>query len=187
MSKIYTRGGDRGTTAIHGGQRVSKTDIRIEANGTLDEVNVAVGTVRSFLPVDHEWQPVLREIQLNMMNLMSLVATPDVNRDSNPNKLPEDCVHAIEEVIDCLLERCDETGHFVLPGGSVVASFLHQCRVTTRRAERRLWELDVADRVPELILRYINRLSDLFFVMAKIESQESKIGEERWTLFRRKK
>lgn len=75
MNRIYTRTGDSGTTAIHGGLRVPKTDIRIEANGCIDELNVAVGSVRTSLQADHEWQPLLRGIQLNLMTAMSLVAT----------------------------------------------------------------------------------------------------------------
>lgn len=77
MKRIYTRSGDKGTTAIHGGARIPKTDIRIEANGDLDELNVAIGSVRCALPLDHEWQNPLRDIQILMMSLMSQVATPD--------------------------------------------------------------------------------------------------------------
>ena len=80
MKRIYTRSGDKGTTAIHGGQRVPKTDIRIEANGCLDELNVAIGIVRSLMPTAHPWQERLKEMQLNMMGIMSLVATPQQQR-----------------------------------------------------------------------------------------------------------
>lgn len=183
MKRIYTRSGDKGTTAIHGGTRLPKTHIRIETNGCLDELNVAIGTVRSFLPAEHEWQIKLKEIQTSMMSLMSLVATPSEKRDNNPNNLPDDCVDRIENEIDRITGLCDESEYFILPGGSQVASFLHQCRVTARRAERRLWELNDCDPVPDLILRYVNRLSDLFFIMARLESQKGHIGEERWKLF----
>lgn len=183
MKRIYTRSGDTGTTAIHGGLRVPKTDIRIEANGTLDELNVAIGAVRSSLPVEHEWQIPLRDIQILMMSLMSLVATPDEKRALNPNVLPDDLVGTVERLIDETTLKCEESEYFVLPGGSPMASLLHQCRVVARRAERRLWQLNEADRVPELILRYINRLSDLFFVMARAESRQGHIGEERWKQF----
>ncbi len=183
MKRIYTRSGDKGTTAIHGGKRVPKTDIRIEANGCLDELNVAIGAVRSCLTVDHEWQPLLRDVQMLMMSLMSIVATPNDERDNNPNSLPDDCVAEIERAIDRVAEQCEDSDHFVLPGGSPLASWLHQCRVAARRAERRLWQLHAADPVPELILQYVNRLSDLFFVMARLESQKGSLGEERWKLF----
>ncbi|MCM1221904.1 MAG: cob(I)yrinic acid a,c-diamide adenosyltransferase [Lachnospiraceae bacterium] len=183
MKRIYTRTGDNGLTAIHGGSRVAKTDIRIEANGTLDELNVAIGTVRSFLPVNHVWQETLKDIQTCLMSLMSIVATPNEIRNTNPNRLPMDCVISIEKMIDSISETYEEPDYFVLPGGSPTASFLHQCRVTARKAERRLWQLHEIEELPEIILQYINRLSDLFFVMARREAREGNIGEERWKQF----
>lgn len=183
MKRIYTRSGDKGTTAIHGGARVPKTDIRIEANGDLDELNVAIGSVRCALPLDHEWQNPLKDIQILMMSLMSQVATPNEKRALNPNSLPDDSVDLIERLIDETTLKCDESEYFILPGGSPLASLFHQCRVVARRAERRLWQLNDVDPVPELILRYINRLSDLFFVMARVESIQGHIGEERWKQF----
>lgn len=181
--RIYTRSGDKGTTGIHGGRRVPKTDIRIETNGTLDELNVAVGAVRSFLSVEDERQSLLKDVQVNLMSLMSIVATPDAERAGNPNRLPEDLVEQIEHAIDGFTEKCEGSDYFVLPGGSPVASFLHQCRVAARRAERRLWQLNDEDCVPEVILQYVNRLSDLFFIMARTEALEGNIGEERWRQF----
>lgn len=183
MKRIYTRSGDKGTTAIHGGTRVPKTDIRIEANGALDELNVWIGTARSFMDTDHKWQKTLREIQINLMALMSLVATPDQKRDANPNKLPENIVEDIESEIDRITLTVEESDYFVLPGGSRVSALLHQCRVNARRAERLLWKLNENDPVPEIILQYVNRLSDLFFIMARSESQAGQAGEERWKQF----
>ena len=92
--RIYTRGGDKGRTGIHGGERVDKDDIRIEANGTLDEVNAQIGIVRALLPSEHEWQDVLGKIQRELMVVMSHVATPSAIRDKNPNSLSEDLVSA---------------------------------------------------------------------------------------------
>jgi ATP:cob(I)alamin adenosyltransferase len=183
MKRIYTRTGDQGTTAIHGGQRVPKDDIRIEANGTLDELNVAIGTVRSLLPATHEGQPLLRDIQLQLMTVMSLVATPADRRDANPNRLPEGLVAQIEAQIDALTARCGASDYFILPGGTPAAAALHQARVTARRAERRLWTLHRQDPLPEDVLPYVNRLSDLFFVMARAEMMRQSADEERWKLF----
>ena len=90
--KIYTRGGDKGRTGIHGGERVDKDDIRIEANGTLDEVNAEIGIIRALLPAEHEWQSLLGKIQMEMMAVMSHVATPSAIRDKNPNKISDDLV-----------------------------------------------------------------------------------------------
>ena len=96
--KIYTRGGDKGRTGIHGGERVDKDDIRIEANGTLDEVNAEIGIIRALLPAEHEWQSLLGKIQMEMMAVMSHVATPSAIRDKNPNKISDDLVLVCEEL-----------------------------------------------------------------------------------------
>ena len=90
MKRIYTRTGDKGMTGIHGGERVFKDDIRIEANGCIDELNAVIGIVRSFLPQGHEWQSLLFSIQKNMMAVMSHVATPSTIREWNPNILTDD-------------------------------------------------------------------------------------------------
>ncbi len=183
MNRIYTRTGDKGTTAIHGGERVAKTDIRIEANGCIDELNVAVGILRTMLDSNHQWQKDLKEIQLNLMAMMSIVATRSGLRSENPNKIDNDVVEKIEQLIDGINQECTPADSFTLPGGTPIAGQLHQCRVLTRRAERRLWSLNEQDEVPENILCYFNRLSDLFFVMARWELQYSGHQEEIWREF----
>lgn len=181
--RIYTRTGDTGTTAIHGGIRVPKTDIRIEANGCIDELNVAVGSIRTSLQPDHEWQSLLREIQLNLMTSMSLVATRNDMREKNPNSIPDDLTANVEKHIDEINAKCYPTDSFILPGGTPLASALHLARVTARKAERQLWRLHEVDAVPEKILKYLNRLSDLFFIMARFELQQSEHKEEIWREF----
>lgn len=183
MNKIYTRTGDNGSTSIHGGIRVPKTDIRIETNGSLDELNVAIGSVRTSLPTDHQWQDWLKNIQLNLMSAMSIVATRNEMREDNPNSLPEDLIENIENIIDSINSECSPTENFILPGGTAVASLLHQARVTARRAERNLWWLHSEDNLPHNILQYVNRLSDLFFIMARYEIQHSGNQEEIWRKF----
>lgn len=183
MARIYTKSGDKGFTRIHGGIWVPKTDIRIEANGCLDELNVAVGSVRTSLPQSHQWQRLLRNIQINLMNIMSNVATVHDLRDSNPNKIDEDLVEQIENSIDSINSECTPPDSFILPGGTQLASMLHQARVTSRKAERALWCLNEVDKLPELILKYVNRLSDLFFIMARWELQHSGCQEEVWREF----
>ena len=163
--------------------RVPKTDIRIETNGTLDELNVAVGAIRTSLSSDHIWQPELRELQLHLMTLMSLVATLSGKRDDNPNQLPDNLVDELERWIDDINARCSSPDCFILPGGTPLATLIHQARVTARRAERNLWRLNDVDPVPALILQYVNRLSDLFFVMARYELQHSGCMEEVWREF----
>lgn len=183
MRKIYTRTGDSGTTAIHGGLRVPKTDIRIEANGCIDELNVAVGAVRTALTSGHEWQKLLREIQLNLMTSMSLIASRSDMRGANPNTLPDDLVELLENSIDQINSKCSPADSFILPGGTPVSTALHQARVLARKAERWLWRLQEQDAVPLEILKYLNRLSDLFFIMARYELQQSECGEEIWREF----
>lgn len=183
MRRLYTRTGDKGYTAIHGGMRVPKTDIRIEANGTLDELNVALGMVRIAMPGDHSWQTPLKNVQMTLMTVMSIIATPSEARDSNPNKLPESMVDDTERLIDEVTAESGAAEHFILPGGTALAGWLHQARVVARRGERRLWQLNEVDAVPDEILRWINRLSDLFFAMARSEMSSEGVDEERWRAF----
>ena len=183
MRRIYTRSGDNGMTGIHGGERVPKTDIRIEANGCIDELNVSVGMLRTAIASEHEWQSILRDIQLNLMTMMSLVATRSNLRSSNPNTLSPLLIENIETLIDRINMECTPPDSFILPGGTPVAALLHQCRVLARRAERRLWSLNEKDEVPEAILQYFNRLSDLFFIMARYELQQAECREEIWREF----
>ena len=183
MKRIYTRSGDKGTTRIHGGELVPKDDIRIEANGCLDELNTMLGIVRSMLPLHHEWQSSLFDIQRNLMGVMSHVATPSALRMQNPNVLYTDMVEVCEKLMDHLTEQMEDNGYFILPGGTPVSAHLQMARVVCRRAERRLWTLHWEDEVPELILIYINRLSDLFFVMARYDMYQQQWPEERWQTF----
>lgn len=181
--KVYTRTGDKGMTGIHGGGRVPKDDIRIEANGTLDELNASLGVVRSLLPATHVWQEVLARIQRELMGVMSHVATPDALRHKNPNELTDAMDRYCEEQIDRLAAEMDDDGYFILPGGTPVTAHLQLARTIARRAERRLWTLDRQDKVPDTILRFINRLSDLLFTMARHELFRQGNPEERWQSF----
>lgn len=181
--RIYTRGGDKGRTGIHGGERVDKDDIRIEANGTLDEVNAEIGIVRALLPAGHEWHDLLGKIQREMMVVMSHVAAPSAIRDKNPNALSEDLVAFCEQQIDDLSAKMEDNGYFILPGGSLVSAHLQLARTIVRRAERRLWTLNRKDPVSPEILQFVNRLSDLFFIMARYEMFRQGNIEERWQSF----
>ena len=158
MKRIYTRTGDRGTTGIHGGERVEKDDIRIEANGTIDELNAVIGIIRSLLPQEHDWQ-------------------------KNPNVLSPGLAAFCEQEMDTMTAGLKENGYFLLPGGTPVSAQLQFARTVARRAERRLWTLNRQDAVPEEILSFINRLSDLFFVMARFDMQQQDWPEERWQAF----
>jgi len=186
--KIYTRGGDSGKTGIHGGQRVEKDDIRIEANGTLDELNAELGLIRTMIGEEHEFQEILFYIQRALMVVMSHVATPSSLRDRNPNPLPEEPDLYCERQIDRFSEAIQQpSAYFILPGGTPVSARCHLARAIARRAERRLWTLHKQDELPAVILRFVNRLSDLLFVMARYEMNREGAEEERWQKFLYKK
>lgn len=190
VMRIYTRGGDKGKTGIHGGQRVDKDDIRIEANGCIDELNSIIGVVRAYLAPDDEWQELLFKIQSEIMVVMSHVATPSAIRDKNPNRLNPDIVIFLENQIDYLNDQIEDgNSYFILPGGNLLSSHLHMARTIARRSERRLWTLNREDELPPVILQFINRLSDLFFTMARFEMLREGKPEERWQhfLYKRKR
>lgn len=183
MKRIYTRTGDKGSTGLHGGVRVPKTHPRIEANGVLDELNTDIGVLRAFMPKEHPCMEWLKGVQMNLMTVMSLVATPIEEIEKNPNRLPEDLVEEVEMMIDRLTAEAGPSEWFMLPGGTPVAALMHIARVSARRAERQLWAMNATDPVPEVIPMYINRLSDLFFTMARAEMAREGVDEERWKEF----
>lgn len=163
MKQIYTRTGDEGMTSLRGGVRVPKEDLRIEVNGCLDELNALLGIVRSQLPAGQEAEQLLKRIQQELMVVMSHVATPP--GVSNPKVLhTEELTEEFEQVMDRL--SANRPVGFVLPGGSPVAAHLHLARTVARRAERRLWSLHRKEPLALSILRFVNRLSDLLFVLA---------------------
>ena len=186
--RIYTKGGDKGTTGIFGGTRVDKDDIRIEANGTLDELNASLGVIRALLDEQDERQEMLAYLQRSLMVVMSQVATPSAIRKENPNKLPEDLDVFCEQHIDRMNNEMQHPStHFILPGGTPFSAHCHVARTIARRAERRLWTLNRTDEVPPLILRFVNRLSDLLFTLARWDMDKEGSEEERWKAFLYKK
>ena len=172
--KIYTKNGDRGRTGLHGGSRVDKDDPRIEANGCLDELNVAIGLLRARLNASHEWQAMLHDVQRTLMVVMSHVATPSSVRHLNPNVLPDDLAAQCESWIDAMtLLMADGEGYFILPGGTEISALCHQARVAARRAERRLCTLNKLDALPAQII----------FTMARFDLHLAGASEERWQAF----
>lgn len=182
MKKVYTKTGDKGTTGIHGGARVPKDDPRIEANGCLDELNAQIGIVRSLLPAEDAWQELLHTVQRELMVVMSHVATPSGIVNPNPLSAAALTRRCEQEMDDMTVELTDH-GYFLLPGGTSVSAQLQFARTVARRAERRLWTLHRLDPVDESILMLVNRLSDLFFVMARMEMQRQDWSEEKWQAF----
>ena len=183
MKKIYTRTGDKGTTSLHGGIRVAKDDIRIETNGCLDELNALIGIIRSLLSSnDKEWQELLYTIQKELMVIMSHIATP--TGVENPNQLHViDLTRLCEQEMDTMTAQMQDNDYFLLPGGTVISAHLQFARTIARRAERRLWSLNHQYMIDENILYFMNRLSDLFFIMARMEMQRQNWPEEKWQKF----
>jgi cob(I)alamin adenosyltransferase len=182
--KIYTKKGDKGTTGLFGGSRVSKDDVRIECIGTLDEANSTIGLLRVKLGNDHEWQPNLHKIQKDLMDMMSHLARPSDAKKENKNPMPEDGAEFCETWIDTLeSEMTSPSDYFLLPGGNEISALCHMARTQMRRGERRLVSLIKTDTVHEAIPAYINRLSDLFFTLARAEMDKAGVAEEKWQLF----
>jgi len=182
--KIYTKKGDTGTTGLFGGSRVAKDDVRVECIGTLDEVNSSIGLLRVQLGTDHAWQPKLHKIQKYMMDMMSHLARPSDAKKVNNNPMPEDGAAFCEAWIDELeAAMTSPSEYFLLPGGNEISALCHLVRTQMRRGERRLTTLMRADTVHAAIPAYINRLSDLFFTLARAEMDKAGVAEEKWKLF----
>ena len=182
--KIYTKKGDKGTTGLFGGKRVYKDDTRVNCYGTLDEVNSTIGLLRAKLGPGHVWQPRLHRIQKDMMDMMSHLARPSDCKKENTNPKPVDGAEFCEQWID-ELEGAMTTAsdYFLLPGGNEISALCHVVRTQMRRGERLLVTLMKEDEVEEYIAAYINRLSDLFFTLARAEMDAAGVAEEKWQLF----
>ncbi len=182
--KIYTKKGDAGTTGLFGGSRVPKDDVRVECVGTLDEVNSTLGLLRVKLSADHVWQPRLHKIQKDLMDMMSHLARPSDAKKVNTNPMPTDGATMCEEWIDELEgQMTSPSDYFLLPGGNEISALCHLVRTQMRRGERRLVSLMATDTVDAAIPAYINRLSDLFFTLARAEMDQAGVAEEKWQLF----
>ncbi len=182
MKKVYTRSGDTGTTSIGGDVRVSKTDHHIETLGSLDELNVSIGICRSLIKEDDELMSFLKGIQHSLMKVMSNVALPSEIRIERAPDITQEMVSEIENKIDYITTHSSQPKCYILPGGTPLSAFLHKARVDTRRAERNLWRLNEQDPLPEELLKYINRLADLFFILSRNELLKNELVEEHWCL-----
>jgi len=177
--KIYTKTGDKGTTALIGGTRVPKYHERIEVYGTIDELNAFIGLLRDQSIDDHS-KKMLIEIQDRLFTLESLVALdPDKKMDNLP--LLEDAdVVLLEKEIDQMNEQLPPLTAFILPGGHQVVSTTHICRTICRRAERLIIKLSTNSMVDEISIRYLNRLSDYLFVLGRKFAMDLKVEEAVW-------
>jgi cob(I)alamin adenosyltransferase len=178
-SKIYTKTGDKGQTSLIGGTRLPKHHIRIEAYGTVDELNSFVGLVRDSVS-EKEVFDLLIEIQDRLFTIGSLLAAdPEKNKMQLP-QLNESDIVLLEKAIDKMNETLPEMKSFVLPGGHPTVSYCHIARCVCRRAERATLKLSENEKVDEIIYKYLNRLSDYLFVLSRKLTQDLKANEIPW-------
>jgi cob(I)alamin adenosyltransferase len=177
--KIYTKTGDKGETSLIGGTRVPKYHIRIEAYGTIDELNSFIGLIRD-QNIEPHYRDILLQIQENLFIAESVLA---YDPEAGSRKLPclrEQDITILEEEMDRMNEKLPDLHNFILPGGHTTVSYAHVARCVCRRAERIIIELSEKNPIPEVIIRYINRLSDYLFVLARKIAFDNGVEDVVW-------
>ncbi len=184
--KIYTKTGDKGTTALFGGSRVPKSHYRIEAYGTVDELNANIGLIAD-QNIDEHSKNVLKDIQYNLFTLGAELATDPKKaklksgKDRlNISKINTNHIEQLESEIDKMNESLPQMTHFILPGGHPTVSYCHLSRCVCRRAERRAAALYHEEAFDDAILQYLNRLSDYLFVLARKLTKDLNAEEIQW-------
>jgi len=181
MTKIYTKTGDDGSTALIGGKRIAKDSLRIEAYGTIDELNAFIGFAIS-QGTSNDIQPILETIQRHLFRMGAILASDNApEKEKSRMDFPYDLTEYLERQIDCLSESLPPLKHFILPGGMPAAAALHAARTICRRAERRAFALNQSEPVEKTALIYLNRLSDLLFVMARYQNVKDGVEEIVWS------
>ncbi len=176
--KIYTKTGDTGQTALFGGRRVAKSDLRVDAYGTLDELNAQIGMLRDHLH-EADLQYLLKEIQDRIFTIGSHLASDPQKHPPLPDLHASD-ITLLETEMDKMEAELEPLKHFILPGGHVAVSHAHLCRTVCRRAERLVVALHQAESVEPLVLQYLNRLSDYFFMLGRYIAKLRQVEEVKW-------
>lgn len=183
---IYTKGGDKGKTSLFDGARVEKDSLRVETYGTFDELNANI-SVADKLCQNHANQKLLQTVENKMFYLQGEIATQDVNKFAQHSKLITDSdTHELEQVIDQYTAQLPPVHSFILPGASLAGAQLHVCRTVCRRAERRFVALSKTIEFRPELERYINRLSDFLYIVARDEDYEDyvdKITDKVWQVY----
>lgn len=180
--KIYTRTGDLGDTGLFGGGRVPKDHPRVRAYGDVDELNAAIGVARAADPLPRV-DEVLLPVQRDLFAIGALLATPDQEKMAQhlaKAQLDADRVIQLERAIDACERDLEPLTAFVLPGGTRKAAALHVARTVCRRAERAIVRLQHEEEIPQIVVIYLNRLSDLLFVLARVSNRIAGTGEVTW-------
>lgn len=179
--KIYTKTGDKGETGLFGGERVNKDSPRINAYGTIDELNSFIGMAITEVK-DENVRKDLSAIQNKLFTVGTDLATPnsDKNKKLKIIRTPPECISEMEKLIDNYSAKLEELRNFILPGGSKGAALLHVCRTICRRAEREVVALNNEVNIGDNIIIFLNRLSDLFFVLSRYENKVSNHPDIIW-------
>jgi cob(I)alamin adenosyltransferase len=193
ITRVYTRGGDGGQTSLVGGARVDKDCRKLESYGTVDELNCLVGTARTFIAgakgagkgslpaaVRAELDAVLRRIQNRLFDVGSILATPAGQSYAGMPEITDAEALDLEREMDRMQKSLEPLTSFVLPGGTLPNAALHQCRAVCRRAEREVLRLTREEAVDKRLIKYLNRLSDCFFVMSRYVSRKAGAKEYLW-------
>ncbi len=186
INKVYTKAGDKGETSLAQGKRIFKDHPRVNAYGTIDELNSLVGIVRCFNLKKSDsvrrdkFESILQTIQQRLFDVGSILATDPTSDRKNLPALTEQNVTWLEEVIDAMNEELSPLNSFVLPGGSPVNAFLHQCRTVCRRAEREIVTLSREEEIESNLIAYVNRLSDALFVFSRWTASTMNEDEFLW-------
>lgn len=183
INRVYTKGGDKGETALIGGARVSKASLRIDCYGTVDELNAVLGLVRTRCdetPALAELAAIVPRVQNELFNLGAQLAAPTPERRAKLPAIGARHVEALEREIDRLNDPLPELSSFVLPGGGWASAYLHLARTVCRRAERLVVALSDGDDVPEHAIEYLNRLSDALFVFGRHAAAATGQPEPLW-------
>lgn len=183
--KIYTKTGDNGETSLFGGKRVRKDALRIEAYGTVDELNSILGIVRALKP-SKEIEKMLSSLQSDLFILGADLATPLEHKSSYIPRIKKSSITKLEKTIDSIEKKLTPLKVFILPGGSLVAAHLHFARTVCRRAERKVVLLSHSEKLGGDVLVYLNRLSDLLFVLARYANFIDGKEELMWVSVKRK-
>lgn len=180
--KVYTKTGDGGETTLLGGGRVSKHDLRVVAYGEVDELNAAIGAAMAAEPTDLECA-LLERIQRDLFAIGGQLASPNPTKVAKAlakAQIDEHRIEAMESAMDAADAVLPPLAAFVLPGGTAKAAALHVARTVCRRAERSVVALGARDPVPPIILTYLNRLSDLLFMLARLANQRAGVPDRTW-------
>jgi cob(I)alamin adenosyltransferase len=177
--KIYTKTGDIGETSLFGGRRVLKSELRIEAYGTVDELNSWIGLVRD-VQTDAAVKALLKDIQDRLFTLGSVLAADPANNKIKTLDLYESDIEILEKAIDQMDSQLEPLKNFILPGGHVNVSYCHLARTVCRRAERLTVALNQSDALNPLIIKYLNRLSDYLFTLARKIAKDLGVEEVNW-------